>query len=265
MAIIAISRGTLHGGQALAEIVARQLGFPCIGRESIVNSGEWYGINVSVPGEGGEASPSYWDRLAGERSAYMESFQAAICERAGRGNLVYHGHAVQLLLPNVPVLRIRVVANLEQRIAWSMSDMGLSREDAAQYIDRVDRERAEWVRYLYGVEWDDPQLYDVVLNLSHLSLDAACSIVVHMARLDEFKVSLAAIQVMQNCALRSRVAAALARDGRTAQGRLNVAASDGVVTVSGVANHQILEAIPSVVASVEGVRNVKNYVQAMAG
>ena len=68
MAIIAISRGTLHGGQALAEIVARQLGYPCVSRESIVHSSEWYGIHVDIPSETGTASPSYWEKLAGVRT-----------------------------------------------------------------------------------------------------------------------------------------------------------------------------------------------------
>ncbi len=262
MAIIAISRGTLHGGQALAEIVARQLGYPSVSREAIVHSAEWYGIHVDIPTETGEAPSSYWKRLAGERTAYQESFQAAICERASRGNLVYHGHAVHLLMQDVPILRVRVVANMEQRIVWAMSDQGLSREDAAAYVDRVDRERTEWVRYLYGVEWDDPQLYDVVLNLSHLSLDAACSTVVHLARLDEFKLQPPALKEMANCALRTRVSAALSRDIRTGDARLVVAAEDGVITVSGTAPVRALEAVPTVVAAVDGVRNVKNFVQA---
>lgn len=261
MAIIAISRGTLSGGEALARLVARQLGYPIVSREEIVNSTDWFGIPMDLPGSQVEKLPSYWDRLAGEREAYLDSFQAALCERARRGNLVYHGHAGHLLIPDVPVLRVRVVANMEYRVGAMIRDRQMTREEALTYIARVDAERKEWVRYLYGVEWEDPILYDAVLNLSHVGLESACSIIVHMARLEEFALTPHAREILEDTALRGRISAALARDEMTAEIPLVVQTHHGSATISGTASREVVDSLPSVLSEVEGLREVSYQVE----
>lgn len=260
MAIISISRGTLSGGHAIAELVARQLRYPCVSREAITNSADWYGIPMDAPAAARE-SPSYWERLAVERTAYLDSFRIALFNRARRGNLVYHGHVGHLLLSGIPMLRVRVVADMEHRVQVVMHEQGLAREEATAYIDRVDRERREWVNFLYGVEWDDPALYDVVLNLSHLSLDGACSTVVHLARLGEFKPTAKSLKAMEDLILRDQISAVLARDKSTAGTHLEVRADGGVVTIVGTAHQAVLDHLPALIATVDGVRNTRYMVR----
>jgi cytidylate kinase len=257
MAIISISRGTASGGRALAEIVARQLGYPCVSREAIRSSKDWYAIPMDVPSTSAEEPASYWDRLTTERTAYIESFRTALCERATRGNLVYHGHAGHMLLPGIPVLRVRVVADMTYRVDAVVREQGLTHADAITYIDKADKERREWVRYLYNVEWDDATLYDVMLNLSHLSLDGACSTLVHMARLEEYKPTPRSLKAIEDLARRGKIAVALARDSRTASAGLEVKVLDGVVTISGTAKQQVLDALPSVVGMVDTGGNIR--------
>ncbi len=264
MAIISISRGTSSGGHAVAELVARQMGYPCVGREAIANNTDWYGIPMDIPAQPSEELPSFWDRLALERSAYLDSFRAALCERAARGNLVYHGHVGHLLLPGIPILRVRIVADMEYRVEAVMRERNLTRDAAVAYIGRVDKERKEWAHYLYGVDWDDSALYDVVLNLSHLSLDAACSTVVHLALLEEFRPTAQSLRTIENLALSGRISAALARDSRTATARLEVEAMEGNATIKGVAGQEVVDALPSVLADVQGVRGVSYDVKIAA-
>ncbi len=40
--------------------------------------------------------------------------------------------------------------------------------------EKVDKERQRWIQFLFEVDWDDPYLYDIVLNLSRTSLATAC-------------------------------------------------------------------------------------------
>jgi hypothetical protein len=203
--------------------------------------------------------PDLWRGVHNERLAYLMSLRAALCDRAARGNLVYHGHAAHLLLPGVPhVLKLRVVADQEFRINAAMDTQGISREAAAAQVEGVDKERAEWTNFLYGVEWDDPSLYDMLLNLSHLSAGSACEIVVTAAHLDQFKPTRQSLDAVADIGLSSHVRAELARDPRTRGADLDVAADRDLVTVTALESEsEIKDAALAVAARVKGVREAR--------
>lgn len=258
MSIITISRGTYSGGRTLAECLAKRLGYQCVSREVILDAAKAYGIPSQKLTEAMEKPPSFWQQLTGERVDYLYYVRAALCERALEGNLVYHGHAGHLLLSGVShVIRVRVIADMEHRIKAAMRDQKLDRNGAIAYIKKVDQERVRWTRFLYGVEWTDPTLYDLVLNLAHISIQTACDILSFMTELHDFKPTPESLQAMDNLVLSSRVWSALARDPRTKASDLRVVANSGVVTISGTTGSAaVVEAIPIVASQVEGVREV---------
>ena len=49
MPIVAIARGSLIGGQATAERVARLLGVPAVGRETLIELASKFGVPVATP------------------------------------------------------------------------------------------------------------------------------------------------------------------------------------------------------------------------
>jgi hypothetical protein len=71
---------------------------------------------------------------------YLTFVQAAMCEYAEYGHLVYHGHAGHELLPGIShVLKVRLVAPLEFRIRAVMErDPRLDRKGATRYISQVE-------------------------------------------------------------------------------------------------------------------------------
>jgi hypothetical protein len=178
--------------------------------------------------------PSYWDRVVGQSSAYLTFVRAALCEQVQGGKVIYHGHLGHLLLPGIAhVIAVRVIADLEFRLTAAQQKQQLARDDALAYIKKVDAERQTWTRFLFDVEWDDAHLYDLVLNLSHMSLETACETVAHLTERPEFQPTAASLKAMLDLTLQSRVAAALLKDLRTREADLKVAADDGTVTVTG--------------------------------
>jgi cytidylate kinase len=263
MAIITISRGTFSGGKALAERLAERLGYPCLSREEVLgDAAREYGIaKEALAAAFGEPS-LLWEQVPGKRIAYLKCVTATILRRAEQDNLVYHGHAGHLLLRGISqVLRVRVVANMEFRIKAAMDRLNLTRDGAIARIDRIDNERRKWSRFLYGIEWEDPHLYDVVLNLERLTIDGACETVTRMAALDEFKVSAASQKALENITLSSKVWAALAKNDLTRKAAVKVSAEGGRVSIEGsVGSQKVADAIPEVVRQVEGVREIRNEV-----
>ena len=262
MAIITISRGTFSGGKAVAEILAHRLGYPCVSREIILDAAKQYGISEQKLTAAINEPPSFWQQVPEKRVAYLSFVTAALLERAKEGNLVYHGHAGHLLLSGIShTIRARVIADTEFRIKAAMEQRDLTREEAIVAIENVDKERVKWTRFLYGVEWQDPSLYDVVLNLEHITVLSAVETLARMTELADFKPSAASQKAFDNLLLSSRVWAELTRNEQTKRASVRVQADNGKVTIFGSAgNERALEAISKIAMAVEGVIDVRSDV-----
>jgi hypothetical protein len=179
--------------------------------------------------------PSLWERLTGHREAYITYFRAALSAKAQEGDLVYHGHVGHLLLPGVShVLRVRVVAPLEYRLQTVLREQQCTWSEARAHIERMDRERARWVRFLFGVDWEDPHLYNVILHLDRMTLASACETVCRLVSRPEFQPTATSRQALQDFGLASHVEAVLLQDPRTQNGRLQVLATEGNLLITGV-------------------------------
>ncbi|MCL4786385.1 MAG: cytidylate kinase family protein [Verrucomicrobia bacterium] len=191
MAVITISRGSYSGGKAVAEQLGARLNHPVFSREqALLQAAEQYGISERELTETLNQPPPFWQQVLGKRLAYVKCVTAVLLDHVRQGGLVYHGNVGHLLLAGVPhVLRVRVIAGLEQRITAAMAQSGLNREQAIAHIQRVDHERSKWAQVLYGVDWNDPGQYDVILNLEHLSAESACETIARMTGLKEFQPS----------------------------------------------------------------------------
>jgi cytidylate kinase len=258
MPIITISRGSFSGGEILAERVAQRLGARCLSREVLVEVAATYGVPEPKLIQFFDTRPGVWERLTQSRRLYLIFLQATMCERAWQGNLVYHGQAGHLLLPGIShVLKVRLIAPLAYRIGAVMEREGLGREAALQFIQRVDDERLQRMRYLFNVDWRDPTLYDVILNLEHMTLETAADVVIYMAKHPEYQPTPASIKALQDLTLSCRVQAAVASHPTTRGIEVEVQADNGMIWVSGVVDDgELQEEILQVAGTVPGVSEV---------
>jgi cytidylate kinase len=258
MAIITISRGAFSGGQALAERVAAILGYRCISREVIVEASQRYGIPEAKFTEVLESAPHWWERWVESLRLYRIVLQAAMCEVAQGGDLVYHGHAGQELFPGIKhVFKVRLTAPLEYRIQQVCSRRGLSEEEARQYIDQVDRSRTRRLQAVFGVDWRDPNRYDIVINIARMTIETAAHLIVEAVKRPEYQPTAESEQAFQDLALTARVQAALITQPKTRNLNVNVRAERGVVRVSGILIYPEFEQeIVRIVQSVPGVVQV---------
>jgi cytidylate kinase len=234
MPIITIARGSTWGGQAVATKVALRLGIPCIGRETLVEAALHLDLAREGPSCKLEGGSGAYDRLAWERKTYLATIQAALAGYAMSGDLVYHGHAGHLLLRDTPsILRVRIIAPLAMRIKAVVEREKITAEEARAYIWKVDEEWVRWTRFIYGVDWRDPSLYDLVINLEHVSVDMASISILEVARQPEFESTPQVKEQLADLALGCRVKLALAVDPASKDLDLEVVASKGAVKVSG--------------------------------
>lgn len=263
MAIITISRGTFSGGQQLAECVAEKLGYRCISREVLLKAASEYGVPEEELSRALSKKPGILERLTSERDQYLAYIKAALYKEAKDDNLVYHGHAGHLLLEGVPhVLRVRIIANIEFRLKALLEHHRLNREQALEFIKRVDDERVKWTRFLYNIDWRDPAIYDLVINLDRMSLNSACDILYHAAGLDQFNATPISQKIVDDLALSNHVMAVLASDRTIVTDGIKIRADRGVVTIDGIAKWvDDIHKIETAVSMVPGVDKVISNIQ----
>ncbi|HLA77069.1 MAG TPA: cytidylate kinase-like family protein [Vicinamibacteria bacterium] len=238
MAIITISRGTLSGGQRLARCAGTNLGYRIISREELVQeASRRYGVTEAELLRGLEQAPGFWDRFRTDRHIYLSVARATLCHLVRDDYVVYHGYAGHLLLRDVGyVLRVRIIAPMRDRIRAAREEHGFGEGAAEAYIRKRDEERVSWTRFLYGIEWGDPGLYDLTLNLEKTSIETACGVLAALVDRPEFKVTGENRRQLADLELAAHTHAKLFLNPKVgaAAAKLEIKAKDGVVSLHGI-------------------------------
>jgi cytidylate kinase len=255
VSVITISRGSFSGGKTLAECLGASLGYRCLDRETVAERAAASGVAQEELLDALLKPPSFLERFKHQRYQYLALFQAALAEEVRTGKVIYHGNAGHLMLKGAsPVLKVRVIAPIEKRIEMIQDRRKMGRGEALAYIQKVDRDRKNWTQYLYGVNWEDPALYDLVVNLDVLDIGAACEIVAAAARQQKCYVFAGECQrEMEDLAIGSRVRANLAMHPPTSHLEFEVACKLGHVSIRGKVN------------GIDEFEEVKRVAQGVAG
>ncbi len=210
MSIIIISRGAHHKGEEVAEKTAQKLGYVCLSRDILLEASKQYNVPEIKLKKSMERAPGFLERLGVEKEKYISYVQSTLLKRLKEDNIVYHGLAGQVFVQNIShALKVRVIANIKDRVSYCMQSEGVSSEKALDMLRKLDEERKKWGQYLYGIDISDPGLYDLVINIERLSVDDAADIICHAAALDKFKTTPESNQALHDLALAAEAKALL--------------------------------------------------------
>jgi len=135
----------------------------------------------------------------------------------------------------------------------------MSEKEATRYVKKLDVQLRKWTEFLYGVDWQDPSLYDVVLNVDRVGVEGTADTIVHMTELPPFQPNEESRKALDDLLLSSTVWSALTGDPRTRSANVRVAADGADVLITGSAdNAKALDAISEVAGGVLGVARVEN-------
>src|SRR5918993_711468 len=264
MAIVTISHAAFTGGSAIAEQIAAALNYRPVNREVLIEASRRYGIPEAKFEEVLETQGHWWERWLESLRLYRITLQAAMCEVAKKGDLVYHGRAGQELFPGIQhVLKVLVVASMDYRIDQVKAQRGLEGENARQFLKDLDRVRSRRLRALFNIDWQDPTSYDLVLNTSKITPDMAAYLIAEAARRPEYRPTAESEKVFQDLTVAARVQAALITSPKTRNVILNVTSDSGKVNISGIlADPDLENEIVRVTEEVPGVEEVTTDIEA---
>ncbi len=105
---------------------------------------------------------------------YVELLNLIIPKIAMDANAVIVGRGGQYILHDFDdTYHLLLIAKKEDRIKFIEDDYRVSRTRTLQILKRMDKRRTNLYSHLGRKDYDDSKLYDLVLNMSFLSLDQA--------------------------------------------------------------------------------------------
>jgi len=200
MAVITISRQYGAGGKTLGQLIAKKLNYTLVNEEIIEKiaekakvSREWVEDFEKEAGGAlqkfmsGLISSSYVERILGkdrgflDEEKYVETLREIITQIAKEDNIVFIGRGGQYILQNHPkAFHILLIAEKVDRINFMKKHYGLSYGEAAQVVETMGKRRANLYKRFGKKDYDKPELYHVVLNMSKLTMEEASDFVYRM-------------------------------------------------------------------------------------
>ncbi len=146
--------------------------------------------------------PGVQDQVVLSEEAALSLARKAVEYACKLGDTVIVGRGGQVILRDEPnVLHVRVVAPLEDRILRVRGDPRApnqpferlieTRRAAHEKIAASDAISADYLKRLYGVDWDDPSFYHLILNTGLRTIEQAADLVIEAARIQERKLVVA--------------------------------------------------------------------------
>jgi len=267
MPVIALTQGMGSLAQDIAEQLAAELNLATLQHEIAERVAEKMHVSRSLINRlrGGKAGTI--ERLRTDRHAMALYSAEEVLEAAAKGNVVIRGWGATQLLRSVPhVPCIRIMRPFDQRVQWLMNEIDTDDRSVAEAeIQRSDQANASRMHEQFGVEWNQPVLFDMVLNTDRLSVDTCVQMIKALLARPEFAETADSRALLQGLALSARVRAALRADEHTDGVDVTIDSAEGRVTLRGiVADEAEKTAAVRVAAAVAGVQSVDNQLRVMA-
>ena len=190
MPIITISRGSYSRGKEVAEKLALKLGYECLSRDILLEASEQFNIPEIKLIRAIHDAPSILERFTHGKERYVAFLRSTLLKHVQKDNVVYHGLAGHYFLQGIPhVIKVRIMADLEDRVQEEMRRENISAEEARNVLRKDDDERRRWGIQVYGVDTWDPKLYDMVLHIKSLTVDDAVDLISKAAQLPRFQAT----------------------------------------------------------------------------
>jgi cytidylate kinase len=195
--VLAISRQTGARGTTVARLVGQRLGWPVYDHELLERIACEMNVRVSLLESIDERVMPWLEErietfLSGPTvndASFFRHLVQTIMSLGEHGHAVIVGRGASFLLSPRTTLRVRLVAERQDRIAAIVAERGLSLEQAERQVRDADRERARFIKEHFHLDVADPLHYDLTLNTSRISVSQCATLLA--SAMEELKQRLA--------------------------------------------------------------------------
>jgi cytidylate kinase len=169
---ICISRMVGIDGHDVGSLVGERLGWPVFGREILEAMAEDDDIRRRIYSRMDERDLTWWEEslravLDAEfvRNDYFKRLCETVLSLARQGRSVFVGRGADLILPPGRGLRVRLIAGVDSRVRRFAAANGLDEDHARREVEKIEKERSDFLQHRFGADAADPLRHDLVLNL----------------------------------------------------------------------------------------------------
>lgn len=259
MPVVAITREMGSLGKDVAAGLGEALSVPVVYHEIIDQLADRMRVRKSHVIRLLDGRAGLLERLTADKTSLSIFSADQIVEQALRSKgAVIRGWGATHLLRNVGhVVCVRVCSPLEVRKRRMMERLGTDDgERVGEEIRINDEAHTAIMRRHFGVQWTEPEHYDLVLNTERVSVQKCIDGVLELVRSPQFAETEVSRRQLEDLALATRVKAALRRATETRDRKVSVSAHDGRVTLLGEGSTDERLALVEVASDVPGVRDV---------
>jgi cytidylate kinase len=180
-----ISREKGAGGNAVAQLVGRRLGWQVFDNEIVDEIAKQAHVRSQLIGSLDEHVQETIQEFIGGllnsrqigTSDYLVYLKQVVLTLGHQGDVIIVGRGARFILPSQFGLSVRLVAPIEARIRRIADKARLNLEAARVEVERMDRERVQLVHRHWGHDVTDPLNHDLIINTAAMNVEAATEII----------------------------------------------------------------------------------------
>jgi cytidylate kinase len=184
--LILISRQRGAGGLSVAERLSEKLGWPYYDKNIIKAIADTVGADEKQLAFLDEKDRNIFYEFLNifrrepevSHDEYVEHLRRFIKTLGEVGGSIVVGRGADFILSPHDALRVRLVADPETRAYFAAQKYGLQETEALKLLDKWDQERRKFIKRHFNRDIDNPVLYDLVINTSHIDLDGAMDLII---------------------------------------------------------------------------------------
>ncbi len=204
------------------------LGYEALGPEVEAAASADFGVPLERLRQALGPSRPYAFGLSKARKRHVAYFQASLISALSRGDVLYHGEIGHMLVSGVShVLKVKVTADLQDRLVRRMELEKHSEARARALFAREGRRQRKWFGEVFGIDGTDTSAFDLVINLTRIGVDGACETIGQTARDIQFRPVTYSLKAIRDHELACRVRARLMKN----YSDVEVTARDGEVSI----------------------------------
>jgi cytidylate kinase len=112
----------------------------------------------------------------------VQNLARVVLALGAQGEAVLIGRGAGYILPRASTLHVRMIAPLEERVAYMSEWLRLTRDEAAEKVRVRDLRRNEYISTHFHRHPDDVHQYDILLNASLLGEEVCAELTAQAAR-----------------------------------------------------------------------------------
>ncbi len=183
MAFIGIVAGSYCRGEELVAAISGQTKYALASDRLLELVFKDYGWSADQVNSILAGQTPFWNRFSREKERIIAALKVILARLIAEDNHILEGPAALLLPQTIPqVLRVCIIANLDWRIALAGRDSNLDSAAARRRIQRDDKRLLDLSAYLFEKAPFDQQLYDIMIPMHQLEIEAASDLVTSHAR-----------------------------------------------------------------------------------